>query len=355
MLKDVSGPCLLHIGHKTMDENVAGEFLWSNGLAEPEDVERLLQPPQGLFRGQVLGLLDLDKTRRYTEEETRQSNIQTAVASEVVGKWATPVRRAWWLKIPLRVQGQPGVWTVRLPRDAAPLQALPLLGLSEREPAGTELSRNASDESMEQLPRLMVFDLDGVCWSPEMYQTKGGPPYQATAEGAVNSAGEEIRLFPAVRRVWGLLQSAASQGIRVAVASSSRRHKALPLLKTIEVTPGVSMMDLIDQRISLRCTTDAVRASVRTWRPCWPDLVFSQRRSFLWMIMRITSDLSGDLGSPQCTCQRAFQRILGHMPWTCTKQGNQGSLHVEQRESRELFIFFQLAFQGSTCRGCQVF
>ena len=32
---------------------MAGEFLWSNGLAEPEDVERLLQPPQGLFRGQA--------------------------------------------------------------------------------------------------------------------------------------------------------------------------------------------------------------------------------------------------------------------------------------------------------------
>ncbi|CAE7824987.1 CCDC113, partial [Symbiodinium necroappetens] len=105
---------------------------------------------------------------------------------------------------------------------------------------------------VKSLPLLMVFDLDGVCWSPEMYQTKGGEPYSLVAQGLVkNSRDEEIRLFPAVQAVWKMLHSpeARSRGVRVAVASSSRRHKAVPLLKTMEIVPGVSMWDVIDPKL----------------------------------------------------------------------------------------------------------
>lgn len=246
MLKDVSGPCLLHIGHKTMDESVAGEFLWRNNLADPANLEGLLQPPMGFQRGQVLGLVDLATTCQYTKEQTRQQNVQKVVASEVVGQWATPIRKAWWLKSPLRAQGRPGVWTLRLPRSSVPDDALPLLGTwtSRRE------MQQPTAEDVQDLPDMMVFDLDGVCWRPEMYQTAGGPPYQRISEGVVlNSANEEIRLFPAVRRVWALLHSLRSQGVRVAVASSSRRHKALPLLETMETAPGITMKDVIDRRL----------------------------------------------------------------------------------------------------------
>ena len=254
MLKDVSGLCLLHIGHKTMDESVAGEFLWRNDLADPQDLERLLEPPPGFQRGQVLGLVDLQQTCQYTKEQTRQAEVQRAVASEVVGQWASPVRKAWWLKSPLRAQGRPGVWTLRLPRTLVPHDALPLLqgtSLDVQQPASQEASLPAASEDVvPDLPEMMVFDLDGVCWMPEMYQTAGGPPYQRLSNGVVqNSANEEIRLFPAVQRVWKLFYSLRSKGIRVAVASSSRRHKALPLLKTMEVAPGISMMDVVDSRL----------------------------------------------------------------------------------------------------------
>merc|ERR1740121_3418718 len=37
--------------------------------------------------------------------------------------------------------------------------------------------------------------------------------------------------------------------IRVAAASSSRRNKAMPLLSTFEVAPGVSMMDVVDPNL----------------------------------------------------------------------------------------------------------
>eukprot|EP00435_Cladocopium_sp_Y103_P034552 s2113_g8.t4 len=87
MLKDISGPCLLHIGHKTMDESVAGEFLWRNDLADPANLEGLLQPPMGFQRGQVLGLVDLATTCQYTKEQTRQEDVQKAVASEAGAWW----------------------------------------------------------------------------------------------------------------------------------------------------------------------------------------------------------------------------------------------------------------------------
>ncbi|CAE7650845.1 unnamed protein product [Symbiodinium microadriaticum] len=239
MLRGVVGPCLLHVGHKTMDEGVALEFLWRRGLLEDQDLERMLKPPDGLNRGQVLGLLDLDATRQYTADELRSPAVQNSVTSEAVGKWATPVLSAWWLQTPLRERGQPGVWTVRLPRSAIPASALPLFS-------------QPTISDVKSLPLLMVFDLDGVCWSPEMYQTKGGEPYSLVAQGLVkNSRDEEIRLFPAVQAVWKMLHSpeARSRGVRVAVASSSRRHKAVPLLKTMEIVPGVSMWDVIDPKL----------------------------------------------------------------------------------------------------------
>ncbi|CAK8997414.1 Magnesium-dependent phosphatase 1 (MDP-1) [Durusdinium trenchii] len=250
MLKDTSGPCLLHIGYKTMDESAAWEFLWRNDLADSKDLERLLSPPPGLQRGQVLGLLDLEKTYQYSEEEMRLPDVQKSVVSEVVGKWATPIRRAWWLKSPLRAQGRPGIWKLRLPRAAVPEDALRVLGWRASQRDDSEQQLAESSEDIQDLPRLMVFDLDGVCWSPEMYQTIGGSPYRRISDGVVrNSAGEEIRLFPAVQRVWSLLYSLRSLGVRVAVASSSRRHKALPLLETMEVSSGISMMDVVDRRL----------------------------------------------------------------------------------------------------------
>ncbi|CAE7789647.1 MDP1 [Symbiodinium sp. CCMP2592] len=218
---------------------VALEFLWRRGLLEDQDLERMLKPPDGLNRGQVLGLVDLDATRQYTADELRSPAVQNSVTSEAVGKWATPVLSAWWLQTPLRERGQPGVWTVRLPRSAIPAPAMTLFS-------------QPTISDVESLPLLMVFDLDGVCWSPDMYQTKGGEPYSLVAPGLVkNSKDEEIRLFPAVQAVWKMLHSpeARSRGVRVAVASSSRRHKAVPLLKAMEIVPGVSMWDVIDPRL----------------------------------------------------------------------------------------------------------
>ncbi|CAE8721953.1 unnamed protein product [Polarella glacialis] len=269
MLQGVTGFCLLHVGHKIMDENAAAEFLWRTGLADESNLDRITHPPVGLSaRGQVLGVMELEETRQYTDAERRLESSQKKVASETVGKFATPVRRTWWLQQPLRERGQPGVWRASLPLELAPPDLRAILEqkagaaqalVSQAKPEGGAEKRgnpepqNDRADNCADLPKLVVFDLDGVCWSPEMYQTKGGPPYRQLAGGdvAMNSAGEEIRLFGAVRRIWALLhsQEARAHGIRVAVASSSRRNKAVPLLATLEVCPRVRMSDVIDQEL----------------------------------------------------------------------------------------------------------
>eukprot|EP00971_Amphidinium_carterae_P286590 5689638-Amphidinium_carterae.1 len=50
-------------------------------------------------------------------------------------------------------------------------------------------------QATEHLPKLVIFDLDGVCWSPEMYQMKDGPPYTLVEDGqaVLNAAGELSR------------------------------------------------------------------------------------------------------------------------------------------------------------------
>jgi len=240
MLQGVTGPCLLHVGHKTMDEFEASEFLWRTGLVEEHDIERVMRPPQGMQRGQVLGIVKLGQTRRLNEEERKLESIQHQVTSEAVGAFATEVAGAWWLRSPLALRGQPGVWRASVPANLVP-DEVGLVERMDRPPSTGQIT--------EQMPRVVVFDLDGVCWSPEMYQTKGEPPYRNVDPiTAVNSAGEAIRLHPAVRKVWASLHAlqSSAHNIRVAVASSSIRRKAQPLLELFEVAPGVRMWDVID-------------------------------------------------------------------------------------------------------------
>jgi magnesium-dependent phosphatase 1 len=74
-----------------------------------------------------------------------------------------------------------------------------------------------------QLPKVVVFDLDGCVWWPEMYMLwGGGPPFSKQPNGDLkDSSGTKTYLMGAVREIMHELKTAprwaASQ---VAVASS---------------------------------------------------------------------------------------------------------------------------------------
>jgi len=252
MLQGTSGPCLLHVGYKTMDESDAFEFLWRSGLVDESRIESMMRPPQGLQRGQVLGAMVLGSTRLYSREEQKHPDMQRAATAEAVGKFGTDVLKTWWLPEGLEQKGQPGIWKVQLPKKMVPEGLWEFLSSSGQKRLVESSGAPGLAELEAELPKLVVFDLDGICWLPEMYQTRGGPPYRIAPLGdvAVNSAGEEIRLFGAVQRVWSMLHSRAARGsVRLAVASSSRRHKAWPLLQSVQVSPGVTMAEVIDPEL----------------------------------------------------------------------------------------------------------
>ncbi|KAG5495191.1 hypothetical protein JKF63_02246 [Porcisia hertigi] len=49
-----------------------------------------------------------------------------------------------------------------------------------------------------ELPRVIVFDLDGTLWNPEMYQLYGGSPFRSHAHNPsimIDKSGEEVKLI----------------------------------------------------------------------------------------------------------------------------------------------------------------
>eukprot|EP00403_Amphidinium_massartii_P029245 CAMPEP_0178391178 /NCGR_PEP_ID=MMETSP0689_2-20121128/11030_1 /TAXON_ID=160604 /ORGANISM="Amphidinium massartii, Strain CS-259" /LENGTH=151 /DNA_ID=CAMNT_0020011715 /DNA_START=69 /DNA_END=520 /DNA_ORIENTATION=+ len=57
--------------------------------------------------------------------------------------------------------------------------------------------------SYGELPRVIVFDLDGTLWEPEMYMIRGGSPFRTTDNGnrVFDRRGEEVELLGKTREI----------------------------------------------------------------------------------------------------------------------------------------------------------
>jgi magnesium-dependent phosphatase 1 len=103
------------------------------------------------------------------------------------------------------------------------------------------------------LPQVVVFDLDACCWTPEMYQIRGGAPFKynsATCE-AISSGGEKVQLLGDVRAIWAELHSGERwRETEVAIASRCDEPQwAHELLGKFEVLPGVTMIQVAQQKL----------------------------------------------------------------------------------------------------------
>lgn len=54
---------------------------------------------------------------------------------------------------------------------------------------------------MERMPKVVVWDLDGTIWAPEMYQLPGGAPFQVSEDGLRDRRGQSVRLLGDVRQI----------------------------------------------------------------------------------------------------------------------------------------------------------
>ncbi|GAB0496460.1 hypothetical protein MMPV_007772 [Pyropia vietnamensis] len=96
-------------------------------------------------------------------------------------------------------------------------------------------------------PRVVVLDLDGLCWWPEMYMLQGKPRRSRHPPHAVTDAtGERIDLLGETESILASLHSSPDWA-DTAVAYASRTTEpayARAALAALPVAPGVAMADV---------------------------------------------------------------------------------------------------------------
>jgi len=99
-----------------------------------------------------------------------------------------------------------------------------------------------------RLPKAFVFDLDGCCWDPEMYELwGGGSPFKENKDGTLSDKrGTKIHLLGDVRDILHELHTDPKwKESIVAIASTCDEPKwARECLKKFPVAPGVTMEEV---------------------------------------------------------------------------------------------------------------
>mmetsp|Transcript_252 Transcript_252/g.927 ORF Transcript_252/g.927 Transcript_252/m.927 type:complete len:183 (+) Transcript_252:2728-3276(+) len=110
---------------------------------------------------------------------------------------------------------------------------------------------------MAVVPKLVVFDLDACCWSPEMYMLigKGGPPFTRTDDPnrIWTVTGEPVKLYSGVRPIWrAILHDERFRGTQIAIASRCDEPEwARELLTLFEVDGSTTMAEAAEGRAEI--------------------------------------------------------------------------------------------------------
>jgi len=98
---------------------------------------------------------------------------------------------------------------------------------------------------MARLPRVLVFDLDGCCWDPEMYELwGGGSPFTQAKDGSLkDKRGTRVDLLGDVREILLELHTHPKWAdTEVAIASTCDEPSwARECLRKFPLAPGVPM------------------------------------------------------------------------------------------------------------------
>jgi magnesium-dependent phosphatase 1 len=96
-------------------------------------------------------------------------------------------------------------------------------------------------------PRVVVWDLDGTVWSPEMYELSGGAPFRVGDDGTsvVDRRGQVVRLLGDVLKVLQRLREEMPH-VRVGIASTCDEPEwAFEVLRVMRgVKEGESLGDM---------------------------------------------------------------------------------------------------------------
>ena len=113
---------LLHVGQRTYpDGDRHLEIMKSGGLGDLE-IQDLKSLPPGYGRGMAVAILEIGKTYETTVEERSDPDMQRRIGAYGAdsGMRCTVIRRVEYLKKPVRVKAQGGVFKVTVDRDVIP-------------------------------------------------------------------------------------------------------------------------------------------------------------------------------------------------------------------------------------------
>jgi magnesium-dependent phosphatase 1 len=113
---------LLHVGRRNYpDGNKHIDVMKSGGLSDDE-IETLKSLPAGFGKGMAVAIVELGNTFETTVEERSDPEFQRRVAAfgSDSGKMVTEIKRVQYLKRPINVSGQGGVFTAQIDPDVIP-------------------------------------------------------------------------------------------------------------------------------------------------------------------------------------------------------------------------------------------
>ena len=113
---------LLHVGRRDYpDGNKHIDVMKSGGLNDDE-IQDLKSLPQGFGKGMAVAIVEIGKTYETTVEERSDPDFQRKVAAfgEDSGRMVTEIKRVDYLKRPVKVSGQGGVFKVDVDREILP-------------------------------------------------------------------------------------------------------------------------------------------------------------------------------------------------------------------------------------------
>jgi len=103
------------------------------------------------------------------------------------------------------------------------------------------------------VPKVFVFDLDGCCWDPEMYELYGGAPFKENKDGTLSDRnGTRVHLLGDVKNIlYELKTDPKWSGSIVAVASTCDEPKwARECIKKFSVGGDLKMFDVFQEDVT---------------------------------------------------------------------------------------------------------
>lgn len=114
---------LLHVGRRTYpDEGKHMEVMRSGGDLNDDEIERLKSLPAGFGKGSVVAIMEIGETYATSIAERSAPDFQRRMAAfgNDAGRYVTEIRRIEYLKTPIKMPGQPGIFTIRIDPSMIP-------------------------------------------------------------------------------------------------------------------------------------------------------------------------------------------------------------------------------------------